>query len=83
MAEWGKGHYGIDIVPGTIFDMDLEDASFDVVTLWDVIEHTPDPTSVLEECRRVLKPGGLLVVNIPDIGSLVSSLMGRRWVFLL
>ena len=83
MAEWGKEHYSIDIVPGTIFDMGLEDESFDVVTLWDVIEHTPDPTTVLEECRRVLKPGGLLVVNIPDIGSLVSRLMGRRWVFLL
>lgn len=83
MTEWSKDHYGLDVVPGTIFDMSLDDASFDVVTLWDVLEHVPDPRKTLEECRRVLKPGGLLIVNYPDIGSLVSRLMGRRWVFLL
>ncbi len=42
-----------------------------------------DPTAVVLECKRLLKPGGLLVVNYPDIGSWISRLMGRRWVFLL
>lgn len=83
MCDWGNKHYGLQIVPGTIFDMKLPNASFDVVTLWDVLEHTPDPKATLQECSRVLKPGGLLVVNYPDISSLVARLMGRRWVFLL
>jgi 2-polyprenyl-3-methyl-5-hydroxy-6-metoxy-1,4-benzoquinol methylase len=83
MSEWAGQHYGIKVFPGTIFDMKLPDSSFDVVTLWDVLEHTPDPRSVLEECNRVLKPGGLLVVNYPDISSSIAKLMGRRWVFLL
>ncbi len=83
MAEWGSDHYGIDIKAGTISDLSLPDAEFDVVTLWDVLEHTPDPMAVLQECRRILKPGGLLVVNYPDIQSLVARLMGRKWVFLL
>ncbi len=83
MAEWGSQHYDIEIQAGTIFDMELPDAGFDLVTLWDVLEHTPDPKAVLGECRRVLKPGGLLVVNYPDIASLVARLMGRKWVFLL
>ncbi|MCW5886820.1 MAG: class I SAM-dependent methyltransferase [Anaerolineales bacterium] len=83
MSSWAKEHYGLDVFPGTIEDMQLADASFDVVSLWDVLEHTPDPKATLRECIRVLKPGGLLVVNYPDIHSLVARLMGRRWVFLL
>ena len=83
LAEWGSSHYGINNQAGTIFDMDLPDDEFDVITLWDVLEHTPNPRNVLDECRRVLKPGGLLIINYPDIESLVARMMGRRWVFLL
>ncbi len=82
LASWGKRHYGIDIRPGTIFDQKYKSNSFDLVTLWDVIEHTPDPSAVLKECNRVLKERGYLVVNYPDIGSFISRLMGRKWLFL-
>ena len=54
-----------------------------MVTIWDVLEHTPDPKEVLRECRRILKKKGLLVVNYPDIGSWIARIMGRKWVFLL
>lgn len=83
LAEWGSRHYRINIHSGTLFDMNLESNSFNVVTLWDVLEHTYDPKAVILECCRVLKPGGLLLVNYPDIESLVARLMGRNWVFLL
>jgi SAM-dependent methyltransferase len=53
-----------------------------VITLWDVIEHTPDPKAVLDLCRALLKPGGVLVVNYPDIGSWIARALGRRWLFL-
>jgi SAM-dependent methyltransferase len=82
LAEWGGRHYGITIRQGSVFDQDYPPHSFDVVTLWDVIEHTLEPRRVLEHCRRLLKPGGLLVVNYPDIGSWIARVMGRRWLFL-
>jgi 2-polyprenyl-3-methyl-5-hydroxy-6-metoxy-1,4-benzoquinol methylase len=82
MAEWGAAHYGITIRQGSLFDQAYADGSFDVITLWDVIEHTPDPRAVLDRCRALLKPGGVLVVNYPDIGSWIARALGRRWLFL-
>jgi 2-polyprenyl-3-methyl-5-hydroxy-6-metoxy-1,4-benzoquinol methylase len=82
MAQWGAKHYGIRIRQGDVLAQSYEEGSFDVITLWDVIEHTPDPVAVLERCRQLLRPGGVLVVNYPDIGSWVARLMGRRWLFL-
>ena len=82
LAAWGSKHYGITIRQGSLFDQPYEDGSFDVITLWDVIEHTPDPRAVLDRCRALLKPGGVLVVNYPDIGSWIARALGRRWLFL-
>jgi 2-polyprenyl-3-methyl-5-hydroxy-6-metoxy-1,4-benzoquinol methylase len=83
LCNWGKENYGIDIKPGTIFDYKYPNDFFDVVTLWDVLEHVPDPKKVLDECNRILRSGGLLVVNYPDIDSLVARIMKKKWVFLL
>lgn len=82
LGEWGARHYGITIRQGSVFDQPYEEGSFDVVTLWDVIEHTLNPREMLDRCRLLLKPGGVLVVNYPDIGSWIARAMGRRWLFL-
>jgi 2-polyprenyl-3-methyl-5-hydroxy-6-metoxy-1,4-benzoquinol methylase len=82
MAEWGSRHYGLPIRTGEIFDQDFAPASFDVVTLWDVIEHTPDPSRVIGRAAVLLKPGGLLVINYPDRGTWLARLLGRKWPFL-
>lgn len=82
LANWGNKNYGLNINPGTIFDQKYKGESADVVTLWDVIEHTPDPLKVLKETNRILKKNGLLIVNYPDIDSWLAKLMGRKWLFL-
>ncbi|MGH9372926.1 MAG: methyltransferase domain-containing protein [Vicinamibacterales bacterium] len=82
LAQWGAKHYGIRIRQGSVFEQPYDEGSFDVVTLWDVIEHTLDPRQMLERCRALLRPGGTLVVNFPDIGSWIARALGRRWLFL-
>ncbi len=57
--------------------------SFDLITLWDVLEHVASPTRVLSQVKPWLKPGGRLVMNLPNVASLPARLMGRRWVLLL
>lgn len=57
--------------------------SFDLITLWDVLEHVASPTQVLSKVKPWLKPGGRLVINVPNAASLLARMMGRRWVLLL
>jgi SAM-dependent methyltransferase len=53
----------------------------DVVTAFDVLEHVADPASFLGDISAQLKPGGLLFISTPDVGSLAARLFGRRWHF--
>ena len=83
LCEWGLRNYGLPIRPGTVFEQGYPSRTYDVVTLWDVLEHTPDPKAEIREAHRLLNENGLLVINYPDIGSWIARLMGRSWVFLL
>jgi 2-polyprenyl-3-methyl-5-hydroxy-6-metoxy-1,4-benzoquinol methylase len=83
LADFGRRTYGIDIRQGVLEEETFPKQSFDVVTLWDVIEHLPYPTETLQLIRSLLKPGGMLFVNYPDISSVVARLMGKRWPFWL
>ncbi|MEE8391286.1 MAG: class I SAM-dependent methyltransferase [Anaerolineae bacterium] len=74
---------GLHVVQGTLDTAGLPEAYFDVVTMWDVIEHLTDPRETLERTCRLLKPGGLLVVHTVDIDSLFARLMGARWPWLM
>ena len=82
LAEWGRREFGVAIHDGSIDTVPLPEGSFDAVTLWDVIEHTPDPLQALRRVRSLLAPGGLLVVNYPDIGSWIARMLRRKWPFL-
>jgi ubiquinone/menaquinone biosynthesis C-methylase UbiE len=71
---------GITVHRGTVEDAGYPDDHFDVVTMWHVLEHVPAPRETLDELRRVLKPDGLLVVEVPDSASLTFRLCGRDWM---
>lgn len=83
LASEGRRRHGLDLRAGTLEQQDLPASSFDLVTMWDVIEHLTRPDRVLAEARRVLAPDGLLAVNYPDHDGLVRRLMGWRWPFFL
>lgn len=74
---------GLKVVNGTLATFGFEDASFDVITLWDVIEHLPDPKGELRQVYRLLEPGGVVVIHTIDIESLFARIMGRRWPWLM
>lgn len=83
MCRFAREHYGLELFPGTLFDMPLKPGTVDLLTLWDVIEHTPDPQAVLRRAYELLTPNGVLAMSYPDYGSLAARLLGSRWPFLL
>jgi 2-polyprenyl-3-methyl-5-hydroxy-6-metoxy-1,4-benzoquinol methylase len=60
-------------------EADLAPASFDLVTMWDVLEHLPDPVAALRAARGLLAPGGRLIVETQNVASLAARALGRRW----
>ncbi len=74
---------GLHVIAGTLAEADLAPASFDVVTLWDVVEHFTDPKAELVRINRLLKPGGVLCIHTIDIDGLVPRLLGPRWPWLM
>jgi ubiquinone/menaquinone biosynthesis C-methylase UbiE len=73
---------GIQAYRGDLSAAAFPDDFFEVVTLWHVLEHVPDPLEQLAEIRRVLKPGGLLVVEVPNARSATFSLTKAKWYYL-
>lgn len=70
---------GIDADCGLIETMGYEDASFHAVTLTHVLEHSENPLAMLKEIHRILKPGGMLLVEVPNFNALNRTLFGRYW----
>jgi len=67
--------FGLDIHYGAIEAAPFAAASFDLITIWAVLEHVLDPRGILHACRRLLKPGGRLVVLVPNFNSLPGRYM--------
>lgn len=82
-AQYARQTYGVDVHTGTLESAAVPAESVAVVVMADVIEHLFDPPATLREIRRILAPGGRLLLLTPDVGSPVARLAGPRWWGLL
>ena len=67
------------LVTGTLEDADFADALFDIVCFWSSLEHTNEPQKNLREARRILKPGGTVIVQVPNAASYQARLFKGDW----
>jgi 2-polyprenyl-3-methyl-5-hydroxy-6-metoxy-1,4-benzoquinol methylase len=70
---------GLDVTTGTAESLLQSGRRFDVVTASHVIEHLPDPEAFLSQCRRLLRPGGKIVIKTPNSASFGHRRYGRDW----
>ena len=81
-AARARDKLGLEVAPGPFAAMPPEPESIDVIALWDVIEHLPDPRRTLEAARAWLRPGGVVALSTGDFGSLAARIHGRDWSLL-
>jgi len=73
---------GLHVRNGDIRSMPLKERSFDVVTLWHVLEHLPQPKETLKKVHQALKKGGILAVSVPNTQGLGFQWGGTNWFHL-
>ena len=78
-AAYAKREFGLDIEAGAFEELQFPQDYFDVVTLWQVLEHVPYPLALLKEAHKILKPGGALVASTPNIEGIPAKIFRRRW----
>jgi 2-polyprenyl-3-methyl-5-hydroxy-6-metoxy-1,4-benzoquinol methylase len=71
---------GLRVFSGSLPDQipDLGEP-YDVLVMFHVIEHIPDPLALLESCRKLIKPGGLLILKTPNVESSIAKITGSSW----
>jgi len=71
------------VTKDTLQSVSFEPKTFDVITLFDVIEHLDDPRKAVKRLKRFLKDDGLLMINTGDVGSWLAKIEGKNWHFFI
>ncbi|MEO2168745.1 MAG: class I SAM-dependent methyltransferase, partial [bacterium] len=80
-AEFAARELGATVVPGRIEDVELPLGSFDIVTMFDVIEHFENPCAAVLRAHELLRPDGVLVIETGDLEAACARVCGRHWYF--
>jgi 2-polyprenyl-3-methyl-5-hydroxy-6-metoxy-1,4-benzoquinol methylase len=81
-AQYARETLGIAICSEDIEKCNFQDQYFDVITLFHSLEHLMDPTSWLKTVKRLLKPNGLLIIQVPRFNSFYSKIFKNKWFHL-
>jgi SAM-dependent methyltransferase len=73
---------GIRIYPKPLEHCDMPESYFDLVLLWHVLEHLDSPADTLHRVFKLMRPGGMLIIEVPNFSSLQSRFFGKHWFHL-
>lgn len=78
-VEYARQEFGLDARCGDFSELEYPAESADIITLWDTIEHLPNPRKMLANVASALRPGGYLFLTTGDIGALLPRIQKSRW----
>jgi len=81
-AKWARNRFGLTVHTGDLGSVSFKNDQFDLITLWHVLEHIPDLTRDINRLHDMLRPGGKLLIAIPNISSFDAKIYKENWVAL-
>jgi SAM-dependent methyltransferase len=79
MAAHARDQLGLDVITARLEDADLGEAAFDGACAFHVLEHLPEPVEAVGAIRAALRPGGIVLIEVPNAGSAVARRQGNGW----
>jgi len=79
-AQYARDVLGLEVFTACLEDVPLPPATFDVVTMWDVLEHVLNPRATLVRIRELLTNDGWLLMSVPNGDSIDARLFGQYWI---
>lgn len=79
-AAYAMEHLKLNVFIGSIDSIPAVDGTYDVITMWHVLEHLYEPHKALIRARDLLKPGGLLLIAVPNVESLDAKVYRNSWI---
>lgn len=81
-SEYGRRKLDLNIITGTLDSVSFPDNHFDLISMWDSLEHMPDPKKAIALASGSLKDKGVMVINTPDFGSVFSKVLRENFWFI-
>ena len=78
-TTYARDHLGLDVFTGTVEQAAYPSDYFDVIYTNDVIEHVLHPLSLMKECQRILRPGGIFYADTVNWDSYTQQILGGGW----
>jgi 2-polyprenyl-3-methyl-5-hydroxy-6-metoxy-1,4-benzoquinol methylase len=79
-VQYARDSFGFDVQHGSLTELTFPEKCYDLITMWDVIEHVPDPFAYIHQAAKLLSSGGVIALATPDVESLPAAFTGKRWV---
>lgn len=78
--EFSRNRLGLEIYGKDLLELSMDDDTFDIITMWHVLEHVAEPERYIEKIFNLLNNYGKLVIEVPNFNSWTRALTGRYWL---
>jgi 2-polyprenyl-3-methyl-5-hydroxy-6-metoxy-1,4-benzoquinol methylase len=79
MSRYAREQRGLEVLTGSLESLDLPKESFNLITMWDVIEHLADPAAALRRAYDLMTANGIIAIATGDISGATARIYRRRW----